>query len=1122
MGTELLPEEDVPGKEAMPIVYICEKGGRGMVLPLFENEHSWPKPVRGIFYFLLLVWCFLGVSIIADIFMTAIEAVTSRRTRTRSHDGRMVTGYLWNDTVANLTLMALGSSAPEIFLSVVELLGKGMHAGDLGPATIVGSAAFNLLVIVAVCIVCIPPGESRLIAELPVFYITSVFSLVAYFWLWFVLAVTSPDIVEIWEAVLTLLFLPLLVWLSYRVDVGGWWNIIPSRCLRARGEGKDLEDGGRDGLTPTAADAALADSYGNRLSSSGLTITPRRSRVGSKDSIETEDMAMRSRWSKPRRSIAAFHNSAMLRISQQCNHHHMWLPGGYSNNSSVVGSRASTQHSMNTCCCRDDGAEASAVFQFIVDRQCWSPSLRHKAVMVTRSGELSTPATIAYTVFIPEGGLVLDAMPTHTIEEEEPDNLLLNSSSAGLQVVERGMLEFSAGDTDAEILLQRPTTDIIVSLEPTVSGAVGAISSTYTEVAKESHAGVLCFARDERVIFGRRDEQNCEVVVLRRKGCIGEVSCTYSTEALSAVPGYDFSEMEGELVFPEGVTEQRLLLHLPGKSPRRRMCEFMIVLRDAQGGAEFDPTDDGGDNAALLSITITALPEGDRTWCRRLDSYVSVEGLKRGRDDWLEQVEAALYVNGSREEQADATPADWAFHVVSVPWRLLFSTVPPTAFCGGWLCFFLSLAWVAVVTAVVADLAELFGCVLSVPDTVTAVSFVALGTSMPDLFASKVAATEDETADASIVNVTGSNSVNVFLGLGLPWTMAACYWQLGFGDNEDWALRYGDIGDRPGMAGKQVFVFYRGSLSFCVLAFGTVCIAALALLVLRRRCVGAELGGPAPQRLSSACAFVMFWVVYVGAVSFWSVRAEERTAADETALTLIGLGIVVLAGSWPVVSLLRYKRPPETDEQSDEAKPEPEAAQAQMQANLAAAGAFVRSSGVKVNGDGSTRQPAEEPARCKCRSVSRSSEEDNGPRKPCFSDATTTATLDIGTKARGMEEIRPLQATALGPQAGDSQGLQTAAGDVQDDPLPPDWPSPLHAQEVAFGEPPEKAAQQIQVVQDWEVDSGIARSGQLGLPENALPSEWTDHSIMMGGVPCCAFVGSCSPKKVARPQKMRL
>ena len=45
-----------------------------------------------------------------------------------------------------------------------------------------------------------------------------------------------------------------------------------------------------------------------------------------------------------------------------------------------------------------------------------------------------------------------------------------------------------------------------------------------------------------------------------------------------------------------------------------------------------------------------------------------------------------------------------------------------------------------------------------------------------DTFASKVAAIQDDTADASVGNVTGSNAVNVFLGIGIAWSMAAIYW----------------------------------------------------------------------------------------------------------------------------------------------------------------------------------------------------------------------------------------------------------------------------------------------------------------------------------------------------------
>jgi solute carrier family 8 (sodium/calcium exchanger) len=73
-------------------------------------------------------------------------------------DGKIyiVESPVWNATIANLTLMALGSSAPEILLSIIEAVGTlGEPAGPLGASTIVGSAAFNLLVISAVSIVAV-------------------------------------------------------------------------------------------------------------------------------------------------------------------------------------------------------------------------------------------------------------------------------------------------------------------------------------------------------------------------------------------------------------------------------------------------------------------------------------------------------------------------------------------------------------------------------------------------------------------------------------------------------------------------------------------------------------------------------------------------------------------------------------------------------------------------------------------------------------------------------------------------------------------------------------------------------------------------------------------------------
>ena len=109
--------------------------------------------------------------------------------------------------------------------------------------------------------------------------------------------------------------------------------------------------------------------------------------------------------------------------------------------------------------------------------------------------------------------------------------------------------------------------------------------------------------------------------------------------------------------------------------------------------------------------------------------------------------------------------------------QVIFAFCPPCSWFGGWLTFIIALCFIGILTAIVGDLASTFGCLVGLKAEVTAITFVALGTSLPDLFASKAAATGEKYADASIGNVTGSNSVNVFLGLGIPWVIASIYWE---------------------------------------------------------------------------------------------------------------------------------------------------------------------------------------------------------------------------------------------------------------------------------------------------------------------------------------------------------
>jgi len=196
-----------------------------------------PSGLLAVFYALCLVYLFLGIYVVSDVFMASIERITSQTQIVKVHDrvGQVVREQkvkVWNPTVANLTLMALGSSAPEILLAVIEAgTNLGGCPGELGASTIVGSAAFNLLVITAACIYAVddtndttpdsardpagPPKGVKKIYDMGVFSVTAGSSIFAYGWLYWVLKDQKVDSTEAW---LTFVFFFVLVGLAWAFD----------------------------------------------------------------------------------------------------------------------------------------------------------------------------------------------------------------------------------------------------------------------------------------------------------------------------------------------------------------------------------------------------------------------------------------------------------------------------------------------------------------------------------------------------------------------------------------------------------------------------------------------------------------------------------------------------------------------------------------------------------------------------------------------------------------------------------------------------------------------------------------------------------------------------------------
>jgi solute carrier family 8 (sodium/calcium exchanger) len=199
----------------------------------------------------------------------------------------------------------------------------------------------------------------------------------------------------------------------------------------------------------------------------------------------------------------------------------------------------------------------------------------------------------------------------------------------------------------------------------------------------------------------------------------------------------------------------------------------------------------------------------------------------------------------------DVSTFDATFHFLAIGWKVFFAMIPPKQIWGGWLAFGVALAFIGAVTAVVGEVASLFGCVIGLKPSVTAITFVALGTSLPDTFASKTAAEDDKYADGAIGNVTGSNSVNVFLGLGLPWVIAVHY-----KDSK---------GEKYGVPA--------GALGFSVMLFLITSCTCLLIIILRRIKFKGELGGPQGPKKASAFVMCFLWFVYI---IFSSLKAYKR------------------------------------------------------------------------------------------------------------------------------------------------------------------------------------------------------------------------------------------------------
>ncbi|XP_042123363.2 sodium/calcium exchanger 1 isoform X11 [Peromyscus maniculatus bairdii] len=872
--------------------YYCKKG---VILPIWEPQDPsfGDKIARATVYFVAMVYMFLGVSIIADRFMSSIEVITSQEKeitiKKPNGETSKTTVRIWNETVSNLTLMALGSSAPEILLSVIEVCGHNFTAGDLGPSTIVGSAAFNMFIIIALCVYVVPDGETRKIKHLRVFFVTAAWSIFAYTWLYIILSVISPGVVEVWEGLLTFFFFPICVvfaWVADRRLL--FYKYVYKRYRAGKQRGMIIEHEGDRPASKTEIemDGKVVNSHVDNFLDGALVLE-----VDERDQDDEEARREMARILKelkqkhPEKEIEQLIELANYQVlSQQQKSRAFYriqatrLMTGAGNilkrHAADQARKAVSMHEVNT-----EGSENDPVSKVFFEQgtyQCLENCGTVALTIIRRGGDLTNTVLVDFRTE--------DGTANAGSDYEFTEGTVVFKPGETQKEIRVGIIDDDIFEEDENFLVH--LSNVRVSSEASEDGileanhisslaCLGSPCTATVTIFDDDHAGIFTF--EEPVTHVSESIGIMEVKVLRTSGARGNVIVPYKTiEGTARGGGEDFEDTCGELEFQNDEIVKTIAVKVIDDEEYEKNKTFfieigeprLVEMSEKKGG--FTLSDEYDDKQPLTSkeeeerriaemgrpilgehTRLEVIIEESYEFKSTVDKLIKKTNLALvvGTNSWREQFIEAITVSAGEDDDDDdcgeeKLPScfDYVMHFLTVFWKVLFAFVPPTEYWNGWACFIVSILMIGLLTAFIGDLASHFGCTIGLKDSVTAVVFVALGTSVPDTFASKVAATQDQYADASIGNVTGSNAVNVFLGIGVAWSIAAIYHA----------------------ANGEQFRVSPGTLAFSVTLFTIFAFINVGVLLYRRRPeIGGELGGPRTAKLLTSCLFVLLWLLYI-------------------------------------------------------------------------------------------------------------------------------------------------------------------------------------------------------------------------------------------------------------------
>lgn len=298
-------------------------------------------------------------------------------------------------------------------------------------------------------------------------------------------------------------------------------------------------------------------------------------------------------------------------------------------------------------------------------------------------------------------------------------------------------------------------------------------------ILDDDHSGIFGFINNVFQIPETIGEYR--LTVNRYCGARGSVAVPYRTIPATAKPGEDFELTEGEVVFHNNETAKEITLQIINNINYEKNSIFYVELSEPRRVDEkLASYDRGAPRLGDLTKCMIRIREskdfkqivdnlmrrrkmgvGDRagSWENQLMDAVRVHKRSGSSELSYDDVEGSPVKRspkhhelgsegpsseGDGAESEKKSLLDYFFHYLTLFWKIIFAFVPPPSIWNGWACFVVSIIVIGILTSFINDLASHFGSTVHLKDSVTAISLVALGTSVPDTFASKIAAQNEQ------------------------------------------------------------------------------------------------------------------------------------------------------------------------------------------------------------------------------------------------------------------------------------------------------------------------------------------------------------------------------------------